>query len=123
MGKSWKAFELRIAKRLGGKRIPVTGERAGADVKAGHFRIQAKLGYHEPGYLRKWLQGIVGSADLEEKSTGTALLGMVVWKPKGVADDEALVVLRLRDFTDWFGGNDESDAGGTDPVERPEASH
>ena len=27
--KSWKAFERRIAKRVGGRRIPVTGERDG----------------------------------------------------------------------------------------------
>ena len=30
--KAWKAFERRIAERVGGKRIPVTGERDGADV-------------------------------------------------------------------------------------------
>ena len=30
--KSWKAFERRLARRVGGRRIPVTGERAGADV-------------------------------------------------------------------------------------------
>ena len=28
MDRSWKAFERRLAKRVGGKRIPVTGERA-----------------------------------------------------------------------------------------------
>ena len=28
MDKSWKAFERRLAQRVGGKRIPVTGERA-----------------------------------------------------------------------------------------------
>ena len=32
MDKSWKKFERRVAKRMGGRRIPVTGERAGVDV-------------------------------------------------------------------------------------------
>ena len=43
MDKSWKAFERRLAKRVGGKRIPVTGERDGADVDAGPFVYQCKL--------------------------------------------------------------------------------
>ena len=32
MDKSWKKSERRVAKRMGGRRIPVTGERAGVDV-------------------------------------------------------------------------------------------
>lgn len=53
MDKSWKAFERRIAKRMGGKRIPVTGERDGADVVAGPFVYQAKLRRGLPSYLRR----------------------------------------------------------------------
>ena len=51
--KSWKAFERRLAKRVGGRRIPVTGERDGADVVAGPFVYQAKLRKGVPEYLRE----------------------------------------------------------------------
>ena len=70
MDKSWKAFERRVAKRVGGKRIPVTGERDGADVDAGPFVYQCKLRRGLPSYLRDWLRGgrslrLYGCRDLE----------------------------------------------------------
>ena len=41
--RAWKAFERRLARQLGTQRIPVTGERAGADFTDGMFAYQAKL--------------------------------------------------------------------------------
>ena len=61
--KSWKAFERRLAKRVGGRRIPVTGERDGADVVAGPFVYQAKLRKGVPEYLREWLRSIVAAGE------------------------------------------------------------
>ena len=95
--KSWKAFERRLAKRVGGKRIPVTGERDGADVIAPPFCYQAKLRRGQPSYLRAWLKGIVAAGE----RSGTT--GVVVWKQPGARDDDAVVVLRLRDWQDWHG--------------------
>ena len=95
--KSWKAFERRIAERVGGKRIPVTGERDGADVIAGPFCYQAKLRRGVPGYLRDWLRGIVSSGE----RSGTT--GVVVWKEPHALDDDAVVILRLKDWQDWHG--------------------
>ena len=40
---AWKAYERRLAHRLGGRRIPCTGEKDGVDVDAGPFCYQAKL--------------------------------------------------------------------------------
>ena len=96
--KSWKAFERRIAKRVGGKRIPVTGERDGADVVAGPFVYQVKLRRGVPSYLRAWLRGIVAAGERKGGSTG-----VVVWKAPHGRDDDAVVVLRLRDWQDWHG--------------------
>ena len=91
--KSWKAFERRLAKRVGGKRIPVTGlDRAGADVVAGPFVYQAKLRRGLPSYLREWLRGIVAAG--ERKNA----IGIVVWKAPRALDDDALVILRLKDW-------------------------
>ena len=90
--KSWKAFERRLARRVGGKRIPVTGERGGADVEAGRFCYQAKLRRRLPSYLREWLRGIVSAGDRNGS------IGVVVWKAPNGRDDDAVVVLRLRDW-------------------------
>ncbi len=92
--RAWKAFERRLATRLGGRRIPVTGERDGADLVANEFVYQAKLRQRMPSYLRDWLRGIVGAA--ERQATPTT--GVVVWKAPNARDDDAVVVLRLKDW-------------------------
>ena len=98
MDRAWKAFERRIAKRVGGKRIPITGERDGADVVGGGpFVYQAKLRKGVPSYLKSWLRGIVEAG---ERSGST---GVVVWKQPGARDDDALVLLRLKDWQAWHG--------------------
>ena len=98
--KSWKAFERRLAGRVGGRRIPVTGERDGADVSAFPFVYQAKLRRGLPSYLRDWLRGIVAAG---ERAGAT---GVVVWKAPNARDDDAVVVLRLKDWQDWHGVED-----------------
>ena len=97
MDKSWKAFERRLAKRMGGRRIPCTGEKAGVDVDAGPFVYQAKLRRGVPSYMRSWLRGIVEAGERHGS------IGVVVWKPPRARDDDALVVLRLRDWQDLHG--------------------
>ena len=94
---TWKRLELRLARDLGTERIPVTGERDGADFKAGPFLYQAKLGRRFPVYLRSWLSGIVASAERSGR------VGVVVWREKGTRDAEALVCLRWRDWVDLHG--------------------
>ena len=92
MDKAWKAFERRLAQRMGGRRIPVTGEKAGVDVDAGPFCYQAKLRRGLPSYLRSWLRGIVSAG--ERKGS----IGVVIWKQPNARDDDAVVVLRLADW-------------------------
>ena len=59
---------------MGGRRIPVTGERDGADVDAGPFCYQAKLRKGMPSYLREWLRGSVSAGERNGS------IGVVVWK-------------------------------------------
>ena len=87
--KSWKAFERRLAQRMGGRRIPVTGERNGVDVDAGSFVFQCKLRRGLPSHLREWLRGIT-AAGARKNATG-----VVVWKAPREKDDYKIVVLRL----------------------------
>lgn len=96
--RAWKAWERRLAKALGGRRIPVTGiDRDGADVVTPMFHVQAKLRRALPAWLWAWLSGIVGTAKVHQK------IGIMVLKRPGQRDDEALVVLRFADWCDLHG--------------------
>ena len=101
MDKAWKSFERRIAKRVGGRRLPCTGEKDGVDVDAGPFVYQCKLRRGMPSYLRDWLRGIVAAGERHGGSTG-----VVIWGAPNARADDAVVVLRLRDWQDWHGVED-----------------
>lgn len=96
--RTWKKRETAIAKRLHGRRIPVTGiDRDGADVETELFAIQVKHGRNRPSYLQDWLGGICQTAALKGKT------GVVVWSAMREAQGEAVVVLRLQDFEGLLG--------------------
>jgi hypothetical protein len=87
----WKAVERRIAEAVGGKRIPVTGERDGADVVARRTCIQVKCRKAIPGWLWNWFAGIC-------RVTPPDKIPALVLKWPGMRDDDALVVMRFSDF-------------------------
>ena len=89
---TWKRRERDVAKRLKGKRIPVTGERAGADCESALLCVQVKHGRRRPAFLRDWLDGIRGTATAKGK------VGIVVWADNGERTSEAIVLLSLADF-------------------------
>jgi hypothetical protein len=97
---AWKAYERRVAHALGGRRRPVTGiDRGDGDVFTPMFEVQVKLRNGQPVYLKQWLADICRTAAARDK------VGVVVWKTPGSGrpDDEALVVMRWRDFVDLHG--------------------
>lgn len=98
--RGWKQFERRTARDHGCERTPVSGrqqDKGGLDWENGMFAAQVKLGYNEPGYLRAWLNQIVGHAQRLGK------VGIVIWKPKRTHDDNALVILRYADWLELHG--------------------
>lgn len=108
--RSWKKFERRVAGLFGVRRIPVTGERAGADLENELFVVQAKLGRAMPAYLQEWLDGIV-AAGLKRRP---AKIGLVVWKPRRTHDRSALVICRLEDWIELHGPVARATEGGSD---------
>ena len=91
--KAWKRYERAVAQRVGGRRVPVTGlGRAEADVVSDVFHFQCKLGRRFPAYLRGWLDGIT------ETAGRTGAVGCVIWKQPGARTDDAVVILRLKDY-------------------------
>ena len=96
--KTWKAYERRMARDVGTERIPVTGERHGADCQNAMFAFQFKLRRSFPDWLWTWLAGIVGSAEASGR------VGVLVLKKPRQEDAESLVVLRWKDWVDLHGG-------------------
>lgn len=95
---SWKAYERRIARRLGTERIPVTGERNGADALTPMFAYQFKKRSKSTPPSRKLLAWLDGIRDAAARAGGDRI-GVVVWqRSQGCLDSESLVVLRLEDW-------------------------
>jgi len=90
--KSWKVAERRMARDVGVERIPVTGERCGADFEDAIACYQLKTRSAIPGWLWTWLSGIQGTATRKGKA------GCLVLKHPGQRDSEAIVVLSWRDW-------------------------
>lgn len=96
--RAWKGAERRVAAKLGGRRIPVTGlDRDGADVVTPWAHVQVKHRRGRPSYLRGWLSGICAEAKAHGK------VGIVVWSEPGKPTDDAVVVMRLDQFQELYG--------------------
>lgn len=92
---AWKEAERRVARKLGGVR---TGNRgiASADVTSEWLSIEVKYRAKLPA----WLERAMAQA---ENAASEGQLPLVVLHRKGQRSDNDLVVLRLGDFTEWFG--------------------
>jgi hypothetical protein len=94
----WKRFETRVAKALGGERVPVTGKgRADRDVETSLLFVQCKYRRLIPSWLFNWLGGICDAA----KPAGK--VGILVLNMPQRDTAEALVIMRLADFRDLYG--------------------
>lgn len=94
--RSWKVAERRLARDVGCERIPVTGERHGADFVSGLFCYQAKVRNTIPGWLFEWLAGIVATA-------GKDRTGVLVLNQPGKSRHEAVVCVRWADWVALHG--------------------
>lgn len=94
--KGWKAAERRYARAVGTTRIPVTGERHGADYKTELFAYQLKIRKVIPAWLFEWLHGICSTAGKDQ-------VGVLVLNRPRCRTGDALVVLRHSDWVDLHG--------------------
>ena len=99
--KSWKAFERRCAKKLGGQRRgPDTTDRSDggtgkSDIVHDHYAPECKL-LSRPSY------GDIVSACLQaERNAGPNREPIAIVKRKSAHDADALVVMRLSTFCEW----------------------
>ena len=101
--KLWKATERSIARRLGGQRTGPTGH-TGPDVLTPWACIEVKTRRRLPTWLKEAVHQAVAGAWGDR-------LPLVVLHEKGQRHDGDLVVLRLRDFEDWYGPLDRGELG------------
>jgi hypothetical protein len=91
--RGWKQFERRLAVDIGSRRIPVTGERHGADFVDECFSYQAKLRKVVPAWFGEWLQGI------REAAARSNRIGVLVLKRPGDLDVNSVVCVA---WDDWL---------------------
>ena len=107
MDKLWKAAERKFATMLGGERKPING-REGSDIEHRWLSPEVKVRSASiPRYILDWITQAVRGALVDQKKSRSAHLGVVIWHQKGAPYDEAIVMLRLSDFMDWFVGEAE----------------
>src|SRR5262245_1109373 len=101
---AWKKFERRISRDHGVERQPVTGERGAGDSKDHPlFAFQMKLRKAIPKCIREWSDSICATA------TRAGKVGVLIIKEPGKHDDNAMVVLRYRDWVDLHGSQSSGD--------------
>jgi hypothetical protein len=92
--RTFKGTERAISRILGGRR---TGQLGGADVTASWLTAEVKHRANLPA----WLMDAMAQA-VRHASNGQ--LPVVVLHTQGTRHNGDLVVMRLSDFVDWFGG-------------------
>ena len=102
MDKTWKAAERRIAKILGGRRYPAnTG--GPEDIEHEELSVQVKHRKNLPIWIK--------SAILDAEATAGARLPIAVLHERYSPYEDSLVIMRLSEFVEWWGGS-ESIKGG-----------
>ena len=100
---AWKQFERRVSRAHGVERQPVTGERGGSDsMPHPLFCLQMKLRRAIPKCLREWSDSIHATAQRHGR------IGVLIVKEPRKRDDDAIVILRYRDWV-YLHGNQRKD--------------
>lgn len=94
---TWKAAERQIARLINGQRVPVTGRAGQPDIRHPWLSVEVKHRRRLP----QWLLTALAQA---EQAATPGQLPLVVLHQHGERYGDSLVVLRLLDFREWFGG-------------------
>lgn len=97
--KRWKLHERKIAAKLGGARVPITGRSRGSapDIAHALYAIECKSRQVLPGWIREAM------AQAEASKRNGQRIAIAVLHEVNTRHDADLVVISLRDFTDWCG--------------------
>ena len=101
--KRWKAVERAIMSRLGGKRIPVTGRIRGEAADGEHDWLSPEIKHKNK--LPDWLHDAMAQAVASQRN---GQLPVVVLHQQGKRHADDYVIVRLGDWCDWFGTDEEA---------------
>jgi len=101
---TWKAAEREVARRIGGRRLGPVG-RTGPDVVGEWLQVEVKTRKQLP----RWICDAMAQAAV---GCPADRLAIVVLHEVGERHDDDAVLLRLRDFEDWFCGDENDELGG-----------
>lgn len=91
MGTGWKEVERKIAAKLGGRRVPITGRARGdaPDIEHPQLSIEVKSRKQLPNWL-------MDAMDQAEKAARDGKLPVVVLHQSGDRYDDAIVLIRFK---------------------------
>jgi hypothetical protein len=104
--RAWKRDESEIARLLGGERVPVTGRERGyrPDVDHPWLAIEVKSWASLPQRVAEAMDQAEKAAAWAKRREQRDKLPVAVIHGKSTRRGNSLVVIRLDDFLDWFGG-------------------
>jgi hypothetical protein len=104
----WKSLELRLARRLGGERVPVTGRTRGwaPDIKHPWLALEVKSRKSQLVIIAEMLDQAEKAAAFYKRCGEGERLPLGIYHVSGTRDENAYVFLRLGDFMDYFGGSE-----------------
>jgi hypothetical protein len=102
----WKSTERAVAKRLGGRRVPITGRQRGDTPDVAHEWLSVEVKHK--AQLPLWLHDAMSQAVAAQRN---GQMPIVVLHQSGQRHDNDLVVVRMRDWVEWFGADALAAAG------------
>jgi hypothetical protein len=107
--KRWKSDERRIASRLGGERVPVSGRVRGwaPDIEHAWLALEVKSRISKLVLIQEMMDQARKAAEWAKRRGKGTRLPMGVYHVAGTHFDNAIVFMRLADFEEWFGDSKE----------------
>jgi hypothetical protein len=98
--KRWKSVERKVAAKLGGERIPITGRQRGSapdcTSAGGNLSIEVK----DRKKIPEWLKDAMSQAIASQRD---GQIPIVVLHECGMATGDNLLIIRLNDWCDLYG--------------------
>ena len=95
--KPWKSCERRVARYIGGERVPITGRQRGDVPDIKHNWLSPEVKYRKA--VPEWIKDAMRQA---EAASNPRQLPVVILVEKGQEVGEAFIMCRLREFRDHW---------------------
>jgi len=96
----WKEAERKIAKHIGGKRVPITGRQRGDVPDVAHEWLSVEIKHRKK--LPEWIKDGMTQAVAAQQGEQ---LPVLILHQKYQPYLDSMICMKLRDFLEWFGGD------------------